>query len=131
DGLAASMASVIAMAGHEIIMADSALMMIHKPWDAAIGNADELRKDAAKLDKVEAQLIGIYAKRTGLDSGTIADMLDAETWMDAAEAIERGFATRTITPMNLAAMADVSACGFRNVPDRLRNPTMPTTTVAA
>ncbi|MFV3561804.1 ATP-dependent Clp protease proteolytic subunit, partial [Mycobacterium tuberculosis] len=77
DGLAASMASAIAMVGDETIMAESGLMMVHKPWDSSIGNADDLRRDAAKLDRIEAQLIGIYAKRTGLPEGDLAQMLAA------------------------------------------------------
>lgn len=120
DGLAASMASAIAMVGAETIMAESALMMVHKPWDSSIGNADDLRRDAAKLDRIEQQLIGIYAKRTGLPEGELAGMLAAETWMTPAEALEKGFVTSVAAPLKIAAMADVSACGFRHVPDSLK-----------
>ncbi|MFW2831751.1 head maturation protease, ClpP-related [Sphingomonas sp. ID0503] len=130
DGLAASMASVIAMVGAECIMAESSLMMVHKPWDASIGNADDLRRDAAKLDRIEAQLIGIYAKRTGLPEGELVAMLAAETWMTADEALAAGFATSISPALKLAAMADVSACGFRHIPDQLKEPTMTDTAQA-
>lgn len=116
DGLAASMASVIAMAGQVIIMAESALMMIHKPWDCSIGNADELRSDAARLDKMEASLVDIYAGRTGLDPDEISVMLAAETWLDATEAVAFGFADRVNATLPMAAMADLTACGFRRGP---------------
>jgi ATP-dependent protease ClpP protease subunit len=130
DGLAASMASAIAMVGTETIMAESALMMIHKPWDSSIGNAEDLRRDAAKLDRIEAQMIGIYAKRTGLPEGEIATMLAAETWFSPEEALAAGFVTSIAAPLKLAAMADVSAYGFRHTPDRLKEPQMTDTTTA-
>jgi ATP-dependent protease ClpP protease subunit len=128
DGLAASMASVIAMIGAEIIMAESSLMMIHKPWDCAIGNADDMRRDASKLDKIEAQLIGIYAKRTGLSESRLAAMLAAETWLTASEAHELGFVTAIAAPLQIAACAVQSAFGFRNTPAQLRDENMTTTT---
>lgn len=79
DGLAASMASVIAMAGDEIIMADNALMMIHNPWDVAIGDARELRAAADTLDVIRDQLVRIYSGKTGLSADDLIAMLDAET----------------------------------------------------
>lgn len=127
DGLAASMASVVAMAGDQIIMAESALMMIHRPWDSTIGNAADLRSEAAKLEKLEGQLIAIYAKRTGLDPAVIAEMMAAETWFDASEALALGFITGTSPALKVAAMADVSAFGFRHPPESLKGyPMLPT-----
>lgn len=128
DGLAASMASVIAMVGTEIIMAESALIMVHKPWDSSIGNADDLRRDAAKLDKIEAQLIGIYAKRTGLPEGELAGMLADETWLDPEQALSMGFITSIAAPLQIAACAVRSTYGFRNTPEPLREHYMPTPT---
>jgi ATP-dependent Clp endopeptidase proteolytic subunit ClpP len=125
DGLAASMASVIAMAGQNIVMAETALMMIHRPWDSAIGHADDLRKDAQKLDKIESQLVNIYAKRTGLSPAEISQMMDEETWLNAEEALTLGFATEITTPLAIAAMADISACGFLKPPAFLKEYTMP------
>jgi ATP-dependent protease ClpP protease subunit len=127
DGLAASMGSVIAMAGDEIIIAEAALMMIHKPWEVAIGNADDLRADAAMLDRIEQQLIGIYSKRTGLPQSQLAAMLAQETWLTPEQALELGFVSSIAESLKIAAMADVSALGFRNVPDRLKGSKMTAT----
>lgn len=124
DGLAASMASVVAMAGSQIIMAESALMMIHRPWDSTIGNAADLRAEATKLEKLEGQLVNIYAKRTGLNPAVISEMMAAETWLDAPEALALGFITGTSPALQIAAMADLSACGFRHIPDRLKGNSM-------
>ena len=92
EGLAASIASVIAMAGDRIRMGEGALMMIHNPWTLAIGDADDLRKTAETLDKHTDVLVDIYARRTGRPRDEIAAMLDAETWMTGPEAVEKGFA---------------------------------------
>lgn len=116
DGLAASMGSVIAMAGEEVIMADNALMMIHNPWDVAIGDAAELRRAADTLDKIRDQIVGIYAKRTGLSSDDLVAMLDAETWLSPADALAQKFVTSISAGITVAA-CNVSAFGFRKVPD--------------
>lgn len=116
DGLAASMASVIAMVGEEIIMADNALMMIHNPWDIAIGDAAELRRTADQLDKIRDQLVKIYAKKTGLETDALIAMLDAETWLTSEEALEQNFIT-SISETISAAAFDVSSFGFRKAPE--------------
>jgi ATP-dependent protease ClpP protease subunit len=117
DGLAASMASVLAMAGDEIIMADNALMMIHNPWDCACGDANELRRAADKLDRIRDQLVGIYAAQTGLDADQLIPMLDEETWLTATEALAQNFVTSISSAVTIAAAANVTAFGFRKVPD--------------
>lgn len=124
DGIAASMASIIAMAGRQIVMAESALMMIHKPWNCACGDAEELRSSGAQLDKIEGQMIGIYARRTGLAAGQLSKMLERETWFTASEAKAQGFCTTISKPLQIAAMADISACGFRNIPTHLEGTIM-------
>lgn len=91
DGLAASIASIIALAGDEIIMGEGALFMIHLPWTFAMGNRMELDNTVNRLMDVEEQLISIYSKKTGMDRTEIKAMLEAETWLDAAQAIEKGF----------------------------------------
>ncbi len=91
DGLAASMASVIAMAGDKIVMADNALLMIHNPWSLAIGDADDLRKEAATLDKIKGSMVRAYARRADLPQSDISAMMDEEKWMDAREALDLGF----------------------------------------
>lgn len=92
DGLAASMASVIAMAGEEVFIADNALMMVHNPWSMTMGDAGELRKEASVLDKLKNTLVNAYTRKTGLDAETIGAMMDEETWIDATEAVAMGFA---------------------------------------
>lgn len=92
DGLAASIASVIAMAGDKIIMSPGSMMMIHKASAWAGGDADELKKVIEMLEAVEESIVPIYADRTGLDREKIQEMMDAETWMSAEEAVTNGFA---------------------------------------
>lgn len=116
DGLAASMASVIAMAGEDRIMADNALMMIHNPWDIAMGDAAELRRAADKLDLIRDQLVKVYAQKTGIAADDLVAMLEAETWFTAEQALEQNFVTE-ISSAVTAAACDVSAFGFRKAPD--------------
>jgi ATP-dependent protease ClpP protease subunit len=92
DGIAASAASFIAMAGTKIVMAESAQLMVHSPWIMASGNAKDLRNMADMLDRNTTILVGIYAKRTKLPADTLTAMLDAETWLTATEAVAQGFA---------------------------------------
>jgi len=94
DGLAASIASIIALAGDEIIMGEGALFMVHLPWTFAMGNRSDLDNTINQLMDIEEQLISIYAKKTGLDRVEIKAMLEAETWLDADQAIEKGFVDR-------------------------------------
>ncbi|WP_380873605.1 ATP-dependent Clp protease proteolytic subunit [Sphingomonas sp. DBB INV C78] len=116
DGLAASMASVLAMVGDEIIMADNALIMIHNPWDVAIGDAAELRRAADKLDTIRDQLVKIYAAKTGMETDELVAMLDAETWLTSEQALEMNFVTKVAEAVSAAA-CDISAFGFRKAPD--------------
>lgn len=104
DGLAASMASVVAMAGDHIIMPENALMMIHNPWTVAIGNAEELRKDADVLDTVKATLLSAYG-RSMMTDDEISELMDAETWMTGADAVDMGFADELEQEVALAACA--------------------------
>lgn len=92
DGLAASIASVIAMAGDKIIMSPGSMMMVHRASAWAGGNAEDLEKVIEMLETVEESIVPIYADRTGLDRTKIQEMLNAETWMSAEEAVELGFA---------------------------------------
>ena len=91
-GLAASAASVVAMAGAEIVMHPVAYMMIHNPWTFAMGDAKELRKTAKVLDVISEGLISAYEQRTGKDREELKRMLENETWMSAGTAVEEGFA---------------------------------------
>lgn len=106
DGLAASIASIIALAGDEIVIGDGALYMIHLPWTFAMGNRMDLENTTNRLMDVEEQLIGIYAKKTKMDRAEIRKMLEAETWMDAEQAIEKGFVDKKAAEsMPIAASA--------------------------
>lgn len=122
DGLAASMASVIAMAGTEIVMADNALMMIHNPWDCACGDASELRRAADQLDRLKAQIVGIYARQTGLDADALGAMMDDETWLDSAGALAQNFATTiassgSSSASNMVRPSNIQPFGFRKAPE--------------
>lgn len=105
DAMAASIASIIAMAGDRIVMAESATMMIHDPWGVAVGGSDDLRSTADEIDRQKQILVNIYAARTGLDPQEIEALMRAETYMSAADAVERGFADEIDTPMQIAACA--------------------------
>jgi ATP-dependent Clp protease protease subunit len=92
SGLAASAASVIAMAGTKVLMAPTAMMMCHNPLTIAIGDSDEMQKAVAMLDEVKESIINAYQIRTGLGRAKISNMMDAETWLSANKAIELKFA---------------------------------------
>jgi len=92
DSLAASMASVIAMAGDDIMIADNAFFMIHNPNVLTIGDADELRKEADLLDKMKANAIKAYKRHSSKTTEEISEMMDDETWLSGDEAVEMGFA---------------------------------------
>lgn len=103
DGIAASAASVIAMAADTIIMPSNAMMMIHKAWTIAIGNADEMRKLAADMDKVDESLATVYVEKTGQEHDQVVEWLAAETWMTAQEALDRGFCDQIEESKKVAA----------------------------
>ena len=92
DGLAASAASFLAMAGDEVVMAKGAMLMIHNAWTIALGNAAELRKTADLLSKIDGTLAQTYADRTGGKVEDIAAQMAEETWFTAEEAVDHGFA---------------------------------------
>lgn len=92
DGIAASAASVIAMAGTTVLMAPTALMMIHNPMTIAYGNAAEMTKAIEVLNEVKESIINAYELKTGLSRAKLSHLMDAETWMNAGKAMELGFA---------------------------------------
>ena len=102
-GVAASIASVIAMAGGTIRMPANTYMMVHKPWGGLAGNADEMRDYADLLDKIEMSLIGTYMARTGKTEDEVKALLEKDTWLTAAEAVEHGFADEVIDPIEVSA----------------------------
>lgn len=117
DGLAASMATVVAMAGKKVVMSSNALMMIHKPWGSPQGNADDLRDYVEILDKAETQIIKAYTSKTGLPEKQIKEMLAKETWLDSDEALELGFIDEISEPHQMAASIDLSV--FNEVPEKI------------
>lgn len=115
-GVAASAASLVAMAGDKITMSDNAFMMVHNPWCQAAGNADELRDVADTLDKFAASLVSIYSNRTGQTPEKINELLAAETWLTGVEALALGFADEISESMPVNARFDLD-----RMPDAVRS----------
>ncbi len=115
DGLAASIASVVAMAGDTIFMPKNAMMMIHNPWTFGLGNADEFRKLAEDLDKIREGLIAAYEERSALTRDEIIKIMDDETWLTADECFEYGFCDVVEKEKEMAA------CIYKNLLARYKN----------
>lgn len=96
DGLAASAASVIAMAGTEVLMSPVAMMMIHNPMTVAIGDTREMQKAIEMLGEVKESIINAYEIKTGLTRAKISHLMDAESWFNAKKALELGFADKIL-----------------------------------
>jgi len=103
DGLAASIASIIALAGDEIIMGEGSFIMIHKPWTGLYGNADELDHTARTLDQLEEQMLGIYSRKTKIDREELRTMLRKEVWINAEDAVKNGWANKIEGGLPIAA----------------------------
>ena len=106
DGFACSAASVVFMAGTKRIMPRSSLLMIHNAWTWASGDADDLRKAAEDLEKITQPSIEIYTSVSNLDADEIKSMMDAETWIDADEALDFGFATEISEEAEMQSLKD-------------------------
>lgn len=119
DGLAASAATFIAMAGDEVVMSKGAMFMIHKAWTGMWGNAEDLRKEADLLDKIDGTLAETYADKTGKDVAAISEWMAAETWFTAQEALDAGFATSIAEAEAKALAWDLSA--YSNAPKAERH----------
>lgn len=92
DGIAASAASVIAMAGTKVLMSPVSMLMIHNPMTIAFGNKGEMEKAISMLDEVKESIINAYEIKTGMSRAKLSHLMDSETWMDAHKAVELGFA---------------------------------------
>ena len=117
DGIAASAASYIAMAGDEIVMPENAFLMIHDPSGMVMGTAGDMRSMAEALEKIGASLLRGYAAKSGKPEAEIAILMAKETWLDASEALEMGFADTMSGPVRIAASFDVSQ--FQNAPPEI------------
>lgn len=121
DGLAASAASVIAMAGTRVLMAPTALMMIHNPATMAFGDHEDMQKAIDMLNEVKESIINAYEIRTGLSRTKLSHLMDEETWMNANKAIELGFADDTLTDEKLATEIPAYAFSGKAVQQALVN----------
>lgn len=108
DGIAASAASVIAMAGTKVLMAPTALLMIHNPMTMAMGDAGDMQKAIAMLDEVKQSIINAYEIKSGLSRNKLSKLMDEETWMNANRAIELGLADGLLEDEKKAPKEDVS-----------------------
>jgi ATP-dependent Clp protease protease subunit len=117
DGIAASIASVIAMAGDEVVMPENAMLMLHDPSALVIGTAADMRGMAEALDKMKAGMVAAYRDKSGRDDAEIEALMAAETWLSAEEALGLGLADRIEQPVRMAAHFDLSR--FRNPPPQL------------
>ena len=97
DGIAASAASVIAMAGTRVLVSPVSMLMIHNPATMAMGDAAEMQKAIAMLDEVKESIINAYEIKTGMSRAKLSHLMDAETWMDAHTAVDLGFADEIMT----------------------------------
>lgn len=114
QGLAGSIASVIALAGHRCVMPANALMMIHDPTGFVVGDSEDMRQMAATMDKLRDQLAGVYAAKTGMDIDEVKSLMAAETWFTGREALEAGLADEVEEDVVVTNRFDMSR--FRNAP---------------
>lgn len=119
DGLAASIASIIALAGDNIVIAENAMMMIHNPWSYAAGESKDFRKMADALDQIREALITTYTSKTGKSREVVGAAMDAETWFTASEARDYGLVDSVVGGQRIAAQVSpeiAEAFGFSKAP---------------
>ena len=112
DGMAASAASVIAMAGTRVCMSPTSMMMIHNPFTIAMGDSEEMRKAIQLLDEVKESIINAYEIKTGLSRDELSKLMDSETWMNALKAKELGFCDEVLYPDSPDQPDSVSGFSF-------------------
>jgi ATP-dependent Clp protease protease subunit len=117
DGIAASIASMIAMAGDEVVMPENAILMLHDPSGLVMGTASDMRAMAEALDRMKAGMVAAYRDKSGRDDAEIEALMRDESWLSAEEAIALGLADRVEQPVRMAAHFDLSR--FRNAPPQL------------
>ncbi len=125
DGIAASIASVIAMAGDTISMPKNAMVMIHNPWTFVMGNSADLRKEADALDKIRESMIVAYMDKIQdkTSEEQLAELLDAETWLSAQDCFDRGFCDEILDVKEIAAscLDSEMLSNYKNTPDSIKN----------
>ena len=114
EGLAASIASVIALGADEVSMSQNSLFMIHNVWGGETGGAKDMRKAADLMEKMGDRLVNIYVGKTGKDESEIRNWMDEETWFTSDEALEAGFINYVDEPIALAAKFDISKLNYKN-----------------
>ena len=116
EGIAASIASVIALAADEVIMSENSLLMIHNAWGGTQGEAKDMRKQAEILEKITNEIAEVYVKKTKIPYNEIVEMMDEETWLTAEEAVALGFVDSISEPIQVAAKYDVSK--YKNITNK-------------
>jgi len=114
EGLAASIATIIALGADEVSMSENSLFMIHNVWGGETGGAEDMRKAADLMEKMGGRLLNIYAKKTGKSEDEIRAWMDAETWFTSDEALEAGFINTIDSPIALAAKFDINKLNYKN-----------------
>ncbi|CAN7397716.1 head maturation protease, ClpP-related [Paraburkholderia terricola] len=119
DGVAASAAGLVVMAGDQVVMPENAMLMIHNPWTIALGSAADLRSTADMMDKARDGILAAYRRKSGQTDGELTAMMDAETWLTALEAQSLGFCDVIEEPVRLAASTNAAGllARFRNPPE--------------
>ena len=131
DGLAASAASIVAMAGAVVNIATGAMIMIHSARTHKGGDSSDMRKQAAVLTALDEQMAAIYMDRNGLDLAATLELMEAETWFTAAQAVEAGLADNVVGAVEAVASYDLAAYDYKNAPDTRSVYTPPTITTTA
>lgn len=122
DGLAASIASIIAMSGNSVSMAENAIFMIHNPWSMAWGEAKDFRETADRLDVVRGSLLTTYGDKVRGKStlDQVSNWMNAETWFTAEQALQFGFVDAVTNELSIAAkIGNVSKYNFKNIPENV------------
>lgn len=121
DGLAASAATIIMMAGDPVKVADNAVVMIHNPWSVGMGNAAQMRKMAEDLDTIRDTIVATYQWHSKLDAKDLVELMDAETWMTAEDAVTYGLATEIVTGLKAAAALAPKSIEKLTIPEPFRD----------
>lgn len=120
EGIAASIASVVIQAGSTIKIADNAMIFVHLPWTIGMGNAKDMRKMASDLEAIAGSITATYQWHSSLSEEELLALMEAETWLDAEEAIENGFATEKVEALQIAASLDPRSAAKVKVPEKFK-----------